>query len=153
MTLDERLEARTPCPILDERDGRCGAYDVRPMRCRSHHSLDAAVCERALMNPREDVSIDKYVDVVKIHEALIWGQKKALAEERLDHRTFDLALALTEPEAAARWSRGERLFDAAEYVWPDEDAVSDAAVLRSLGVSTPKPGARWRSSSKKNRRK
>jgi Fe-S-cluster containining protein len=158
MTLDERLEARTPCPVLDEVTGTCGAYDVRPMRCRSHHSLDAAACKRALENPREAVLIDKYVDVVNIHDALIEGQKKALAEEGLDHGTFDLALALgvalSEPGAADRWARGERLFDAAAYVWPDEDVVPDGAVLRSLGVSAPKPAPKWRSSSqKKNHRK
>jgi hypothetical protein len=103
------------------------------------------------------VIIDKYVDVVQIHETLIWGQKRALAEERLDPRTFDLALALgvalTEPGAAARWAQGERVFDAAEHTWPDEEPVSDAAVLRRLGVAAPKPAAKWRSSSQKKNRK
>ena len=36
---------RVRCAFLDP-DGRCAAYDVRPIRCRSHVSADVEICRR-----------------------------------------------------------------------------------------------------------
>jgi len=36
---------RVRCAFLDP-DGRCEAYDVRPIRCRSHVSADVEICRR-----------------------------------------------------------------------------------------------------------
>jgi Fe-S-cluster containining protein len=157
MTIDARLQARVPCPLLDATTGQCSVYDVRPLRCRSHHSLDAASCEEASRTGNGDHVIDKYADVIAVFEATILGQKKAIAEARLDHRTFDLTLALdvalNVPDADVRWARGERLFDAAAFSWPDEEPSADDAALRRMGVTIPKPVGRWRPSSQKKKRK
>ncbi|RUL88526.1 YkgJ family cysteine cluster protein [Tautonia sociabilis] len=42
---------RRPCPLLDERLGRCLAYDARPVNCRRENSLDVEVCRRYRDDP------------------------------------------------------------------------------------------------------
>jgi Fe-S-cluster containining protein len=125
MTVDERYRARTPCALLDEASNRCAIYDARPMRCRAHHSLDAADCEAASRNPDELRIINRYPDVMDAAEVMILGQKDAVGAAQLDERHFELSLALevalTHEDAAERWARGERIFDAAAFTWPDDD--------------------------------
>jgi Fe-S-cluster containining protein len=36
---------RAWCPILDRTTGACSQYEMRPVVCRTHHSLDAEDCE------------------------------------------------------------------------------------------------------------
>lgn len=136
MTLDERHRARTPCPMLDETSNRCAVHDARPMRCRAHHSLDAADCEAESLHPDEPRGIRRYPDVMSAHEAMILGQRRALAAARLDFRSFELSLALEvaleHEDAAERWANGERLFDAAVFEWPDAEPANESEVPRLL---------------------
>ncbi|HEX3595084.1 MAG TPA: YkgJ family cysteine cluster protein, partial [Polyangiaceae bacterium] len=124
MTIAERYRARIPCALLDEASSRCAVHDARPMRCRAHHSLDAADCEAAISHPDEPRRITRYPEVLDAHEAMILGQKDALDGANVDSRHFELSLALdvalTQEDAAQRWARGERIFDAAVFTWPDE---------------------------------
>src|SRR5689334_21615756 len=46
LTDEARWAARLPCALLDGA-GRCSVYAVRPLRCRSFHSTDAAACRAA----------------------------------------------------------------------------------------------------------
>jgi Fe-S-cluster containining protein len=123
MSLGERLRARTPCPLLDENSNYCSVHQARPMRCRAHHSLDVGDCEAAAFHPDESRSITRDPDVIDGHEAMISGQENALVAAGLDARSFELSLALevalTHEDAAERWARGERLFDDADFFWPD----------------------------------
>jgi hypothetical protein len=151
MTLDERRQARTPCPMLDEASDRCAVHDARPMRCRAHHSLDVADCEAASLHPNEPRTIRRYSDVINAHEALILGQRRALAAARLDFRSFELSLALEvaleHEDAAERWANGERLFDAAVFEWPDEEPADESEVPRILlgeNAAQDKPSPRDR---------
>jgi Fe-S-cluster containining protein len=125
MTLGERYRARIPCAMLDQGSDRCVVHDARPMRCRAHHSLDAADCKAAILHPSERRGIPRYPDVMNAYEAMILGQRKALAAAKLDFRSFELSLALEvafeHEDAAERWANGERLFDAAVFEWPDEE--------------------------------
>lgn len=136
MTLEERHRARTPCSMLDETSDRCAVHDARPMRCRAHHSLDAADCEAASLHPSERRGIRRYPDVMNAYEAMILGQRKALAAAKLDFRSFELSLALEvafeHEDAAERWANGERLFDAAVFAWPDEEPADESEVPRIL---------------------
>jgi Fe-S-cluster containining protein len=142
MTLDERYRARTPCPLLDETSNVCTVHEARPMRCRAHHSLDVADCEAASLHPDEPRIINRYPDVMDAHEAMILGQKRALTAAGVDSRAFELSLALEvaldHDDAAERWARGERLFDAAVFSWPDEDPPEETALPQILlGDDTP----------------
>jgi Fe-S-cluster containining protein len=136
MTLEQRYRARTPCPLLDEVSNRCSVHDARPMRCRAHHSLSAADCESISLHPEEPRIIPRYPDVMEGHEAMILGQRRALVAEKLDVRSFDLSqalsVALSNEDAEERWARGERLFDAAVFEWPDEGAGVESELPRIL---------------------
>ncbi len=33
------------CPILDKKTGSCSTYDMRPVVCRTHHSINVADCD------------------------------------------------------------------------------------------------------------
>jgi Fe-S-cluster containining protein len=127
LTISERHSARIPCALLDEESNLCTVHDARPMRCRAHHSLNLADCEAASLHPDEPRTITRYPDVIDAHEAMILGQKKALTAAKLDNRHFELSLALevalSHDDAAERWARGERLFDAAIFAWPDDEAL------------------------------
>lgn len=136
MTLEERRRTRMPCSMLEETSDRCAIHDARPMRCRAHHSLDAADCEAASLHPSERRGIRRYPDVMNAYEAMILGQRKALAAAKLDFRSFELSLALEvafeHEDAAERWANGERLFDAAVFAWPDEEPADESEVPRIL---------------------
>lgn len=139
MTLAERRRARTPCPMLDEASGRCAIYDARPMRCRAHHSLSATECQTACERPDESIGITRYPDVINAHEAMMLGQRRALAAVKLDNRSFELSLALQvaleQEDAAERWARGERLFEAAVFDWPDAVPAPESDLPRILLTS------------------
>jgi Fe-S-cluster containining protein len=136
MTLEERYRERVPCSMLDQTSDRCLVHDARPMRCRAHHSLDAGACEAALLHPGERRGIPRFPDVMNAHEAMILGQRKALAAAKLDFRSFELSLALEvafeHEDAAERWARGERLFDSAVFHWPDEEPADESEVPKLL---------------------
>lgn len=141
MTLAERRQARTPCSMLDEKSNRCAVYDARPMRCRAHHSLDVAACEAHYLHPEEKRGIPRYPDVMNAYEAMILGQRRALARAKLDLRHFELSLALEvaleNDDAAERWANGERLFDAAVFEWPDAEPPQESEVPRMLLDENP----------------
>jgi Fe-S-cluster containining protein len=136
MTLEERYRARTPCAMLDEASNRCSVYDARPMRCRAHHSLSATDCEAISVDPERPRVLPRYPGVLDAHDAMILGQRRALAAEKLDFRSFELSLALSvalaQEDAAERWARGERLFDAAVFSWLDEAPPIESALPRVL---------------------
>lgn len=136
MTIEERYRARVPCSMLDQRTDRCLVHDARPMSCRTHHSLDAADCEAALLHPGEGRGIRRYPDVMHASEAMILGQRKALAAAKLDYRSFELSLALEvafeHEDAAERWVNGEPIFDAAVFAWPDEEPPLESEVPKLL---------------------
>jgi Fe-S-cluster containining protein len=122
LTVRQRFEAHLPCPLLE--DDRCSVYELRPLRCRSHHSLAASDCETAWNNPSRDLPITRYHDIVDGYQAVMTGESEAMTDAGVDARCFDLSLALdvalAYPDAAARWARGDRLFDAARFVWRDQ---------------------------------
>jgi len=136
MTFAELRRARTPCPMLDEASNLCAVHDARPMRCRAHHSLDVAACEDECMHPDEERGIPRYPEVMNAYEAMMLGQRRALAGARLDLRSFELSLALEVAleveDAAERWARGERVFDAAVFEWPDAEQAPESDVARIL---------------------
>jgi Fe-S-cluster containining protein len=136
MTLEQRYRARTPCALLDVASNRCTVYAARPMRCRAHHSLSATDCEAISVDPERPRVLPRYPAVIDAHDAMILGQRRALAAEKLDFRTFDLSLALSvalaHEDAAERWARGERLFDAAVFSWPDEEPPVESELPRIL---------------------
>ena len=121
---EARWRAREPCAFLDVDRGRCRVYEVRPLRCRGWNSLDADACEQSYR--RRDDAVDvpsnrlRFVLGANTEE----GQALAFGDTGRDARRGEMAqavrLALDEPELAARWGRGEAVFDG---ILTDDDLV------------------------------
>lgn len=137
-TVAQRFFSQVPCPLLDEERGHCTAYEVRPMPCRGYHSLDAAECERACREPkRERQNIPMNAPRYFASRSLADGLVQAFVEAGLDARPLPIATALesalNDASAAERWSRGERVFDAALRPLPlvEAQAAEDSRRARN----------------------
>jgi Fe-S-cluster containining protein len=110
LDVDARHGAKIPCPLLT--DNRCSIYEVRPIACRMCVSMSAAACEAAFHGSDEDIA--------RPAAHLYAGANARLALNaaiestgRPDH-SYELgealAVALTMPDAEARWLAGEDVF-------------------------------------------
>jgi Fe-S-cluster containining protein len=119
---DTRLRALPPgqllatnlaCPVLV--DGRCSAYPARPLNCRAYHSLDRDACQASFDQPANlGLPHPQYAAVARVHEGVQSGFVAALREQGFDNSECELVSALDEaladPDARARFLRGERAF-------------------------------------------
>lgn len=117
---DERLlTTNVACPVLV--DGRCSGYAARPLNCRGYHSLSVAACQASFDAP-EDLSLGhpQYGAVARVHEGAQGGYIEGLSDAGYDAEQYELATALaealTDPDAHARFARGEKAFHAARKV-------------------------------------
>jgi Fe-S-cluster containining protein len=115
LTHDPWAAERLPCALLLE-DGRCSVYPVRPLTCRGYNSTDVRRCEESATS-RAHVTVPK--DQVQLRlgtfvlDGLCAGVAEAgLAGDRLE-LTAALRVALTVPDTAERWLRGEPVFASA----------------------------------------
>ncbi len=132
MTIDQRWQAQTPCPLLDEESGTCLVYQVRPMRCRGHNSTNADACALAARNPTKSLGVPVDQNFKGFYDAMTAGQVEGMRRANADDRTFELSnalsVAMTAENAAVRWQRGERVFDVAHYTIEDEEESHRRAV-------------------------
>lgn len=111
-TLDPNAHsrARVPCPLLE--NGRCLAYQARPIPCRSLWSASAAACESGPETP-----VPRHGVAVLYGMGTQAGAALGAAALELDAAPVELAAALSvalEDDASeARWLRGEPLFEVA----------------------------------------
>jgi Fe-S-cluster containining protein len=115
LTDDPWVAERLPCPLLLA-DGRCSVYPVRPLTCRGYNSSDARRCEESVTS-REHVTVPKDQVQLRLGTFILDGLSSGVAEaglagDRLE-LTAALRVALTVPDAAERWLRGEPVFAAA----------------------------------------
>ncbi|MFO0546764.1 MAG: YkgJ family cysteine cluster protein [Polyangiaceae bacterium] len=113
----ERASARVPCPLLGA-DQRCVAYEVRPLRCTGANSFSKDACKAAFDGVAgADAPIEFYGLQKHGADAIAVGVALALDEVRLDPRPLELVAALRivldDSNIAARWQRGERVFERA----------------------------------------
>jgi Fe-S-cluster containining protein len=135
-----RWTNKTPCRFLDTR-GQCSVYPVRPLACRSAASFDAGECERATADPTAQATIPRHMAPARIFGTAKSAIVAACEEAGLDGRRFELtsafAVAMNEPDAAERWLRGERLFDAALLPSDERDRVEALRALKKQGLIAP----------------
>jgi putative zinc- or iron-chelating protein len=115
MSHEERAHAKLPCPLLE--DGRCVAYEARPLACRGAHSYDVDACRAAFDRPDVDSAIPFYKPQLQITEAVRAGLGAGAGYIRLDGRLLELVaalrIALEDESAAASWAAGGAPFAAA----------------------------------------
>lgn len=106
------LMTRRLCPL--NLGGLCRAYAARPAPCRHYHSFDAKACETEAtvegagpQSPMDPLRLD-------VKRAMALSLDACLESLGLDHRELEfvpaLELALTVPDAAERYLRGEDVF-------------------------------------------
>jgi hypothetical protein len=113
MPQPQRARARIACALLDPATGACRVHEARPLLCRGQLSVSAQTCQRAVESPGEN-RFDPLLEAV--HGAGLASMSLELEFAFLGggpvsgELTAMLAVALTDPTAAARWSRGENPF-------------------------------------------
>jgi hypothetical protein len=109
MTVEQRLKARIPCPLLE--NNLCSVHEVRPLVCRGGNSYDADVCRRSLETPKTAPEFRFYRPQVAINDSLRAGISAAATANRLDGTIFELIAALrlllARPELADAWGAGK----------------------------------------------
>jgi hypothetical protein len=110
MTVEQRLKARIPCPLLAE--DLCLVHEVRPLACRGGNSYDADVCRQTIDDPESAVEFRFYRPQVAINEALRAGMSTAATANQLDGTLLELIAALrmllARPKLADEWGAGRR---------------------------------------------
>lgn len=105
------LKLRLPCAFL-ARDGRCGIHVWRPTVCRGYHSLSRQACEDWHHGISREVPIDRvsHLGANGLLHGLLAASAAAGRSDRLYELHGSILFALSDPEAEARWTRGEEPF-------------------------------------------
>jgi Fe-S-cluster containining protein len=110
MTVQQRLEAKIPCPLLAGE--RCLVHEVRPLSCRGGNSYDAGACQQSLEHPDRPAPFAFYRPQVAINESLRMGMSAAATANSLDGALLELISALrtllARPKAGDEWGAGRR---------------------------------------------
>jgi hypothetical protein len=103
----ERMALRRECPFMEA--GHCLAYRVRPLACCGHASYDEGSCTEAIAGEREEAAISEPHLVVRslVQNAMMSSVHAAGLAWRLYELIQALDLALSIPEAEAKWVRGQ----------------------------------------------
>jgi uncharacterized protein len=103
--------AEMPCPLLE--NGRCLAYEARPLMCRAMHSLNVEACRRELADPNLS-AVEFYLHRHIIHVSLSQGLVDACRAQGYQPGPVELAQAVrhyfAQPELARHWLAGEAVF-------------------------------------------
>ncbi len=122
---DARARTSTPCPLLE--NGRCIAYDVRPLSCRGCNSFDARACERHYWSGRGTMPV--HAAQHEIHSSVFAGLIHGLRDAALDAQPLELVaalrVALERPDAASRWLKGASAFEGAYFLDTLPEVVGD----------------------------
>ena len=113
MSQPERAGIRIACALLDPATGACRVHEARPLLCRGQLSVSAHTCQRAIESPGTN-GFEPLLDA--LHGAGLASMMLELEFAFLGggavsgELTAMLAVALADPAAETRWSRGENPF-------------------------------------------
>ena len=107
-----------PCVFLA--NGRCSIYEVRPMVCRGYNSLLKERCEAYHHDASVDLKGTKDRVAGRLAEAMEDGVVAGLEALGLDAQWYELhsavLRALETTDGAARWARGEAVFQGCDQL-------------------------------------
>lgn len=122
LTLEQRAAARVPCALLG-RAGECTIHLIRPIGCRAWTSLSAAACEQAFLRDQPGHASDMDRTAWSVGNAVTEGLERGVRDCGLDAGQFEfhsaVLRAVETPDAAARWARGEPVFEGCARVTAD----------------------------------
>ncbi|HYQ03151.1 MAG TPA: YkgJ family cysteine cluster protein [Polyangiaceae bacterium] len=117
LSATDRWLERRACYFLEQASGTCSIWQVRPLECRSHSSLDASACESAHTGWGDGPAVPRSTSLEDLYGVARGALQAAGEDVALDMRSFELtnavAVAFHVPRAAERWRAGERVFDRA----------------------------------------
>ena len=113
LTYEQKIQTNQKCPLL--RDDVCAVYDVRPAKCRNHHSTDASLCKKTFDDPMGPDNLNGYIEDLKMSiEGASIGFEKAVSDKGYDQRAYDLNSALVEafenPKSIKRYNKKKKAF-------------------------------------------
>lgn len=114
--LDRCGKVNPPCPLLDS-EGACSVYESRPVACRTLVSTDADDCRRTFIEG-SDVGFPSPDVWFTLRDSYNTALEGALIHAGLAYQAREwnesLRVALTTPDAEARWLSGADDFATAE---------------------------------------
>jgi Fe-S-cluster containining protein len=118
MSAQKRARLSLPCPLLE--NGRCSAYEVRPIACRAENSSDVGSCTAAIGPDAVQETVPAYTHQVAVcrqaSRALVTGiEDTGLATSPLE-LVSALRLVLSDEDPFAAWLRGDPVFADAKTV-------------------------------------
>jgi Putative zinc- or iron-chelating domain len=112
----QRIGVKKVCPFLV--DAECMIYPVRPLACRTFHSLDPLDCRASLDDEQRSLRIR--VDLFVISMGMLAGLKEGLGKVGRQTNLLEfiagMQIALNEPALGNRWLEGDPVFAEAEIV-------------------------------------
>jgi Fe-S-cluster containining protein len=103
----QRMAARRDCPFIE--NALCLAYRVRPLACRGHASFDKEACVKAAAGCGGETAVSTPHLVVRglVQNALMSSLREAGLGWRIYEFNRALLIALSRPDAVAKWVAGE----------------------------------------------
>lgn len=127
VSLPEQARRRTPCALLAP-DGTCRGYAARPLPCIGMVSFDVGACETVFRAPGGSTKIPVDRLWFSISGAHNLALRLACRDAGLSATRYELHdalhVALSQPDAEARWLAGEDPFAGCR---PDPTCVGDSA--------------------------
>jgi len=110
----QRIGVKKVCPFLS--DTECMIYAVRPLACRTFHSLDPLDCRASLDDEQRSLRIRP--DLFVISAGMLAGVKEGLGQVERQTNLLEfiagMQIALNEPALERRWLAGDPVFAEAE---------------------------------------
>lgn len=109
----KQMHKNIACAFLSP-DKTCSIYEVRPLGCRSYHSLDVAVCETSFNQDALPQDMPENRARVIMANVFIRSNIKAQQRDGFDSTLYELSTAvlaaLLEPASAKRWRNKKKAF-------------------------------------------
>jgi Fe-S-cluster containining protein len=110
----QRIGAKKACPFIA--DTECSIYPVRPIACRTFHSLEPSDCRESLDDDQRSIRIR--LDLSVISMGMLAGMKEGLGKVGRQTNLLELIagmqIALSEPALMNKWLAGDPVFADAE---------------------------------------
>ncbi|MBL7110972.1 MAG: hypothetical protein ISS19_03405 [Bacteroidales bacterium] len=135
MKAQEFLHFKSPCPLLE--NGKCLAYDARPMACRTYISSRVDGCIEEYHNPMDvEIFPDLYEFTIRAGRMINEGICNYLFENNIPSPEWPiesgLLTAFEDNEAFDKWLSGENIFQKRDFT------IEELTYIDNFGINKNK---------------